>query len=91
MSTYTLPCGSVVHPTVEGALDAVFVLDLTAYAEVGTHVEAVALEGVELVLVASEEDDVMAVDVDGLNPFPGYFLGRGNVVPTVGERRGRLP
>ena len=91
MSTYTLPCGSVVHPTVEGALDAVFVLDLTAYAEVGTHVEAVALEGVELVLVASEEDDVMAVDVDGFDPFPGHFLGRGNVVPAIGKRRGRLP
>lgn len=90
MSTYTLTCGSVVHPTVEGALNAVFVFDLTAYAEVGAHVEAVALEGVELALVASEEDDVVAVDVDGLDPFPRHFLGCSNVVPTIGERRGWL-
>ena len=71
MSTHALPCHSVVHPPVEGALDAVFVLDLAAYAKVGAHVEAVALEGVELSFVASEENDVVSVDVDGLDSFPG--------------------
>jgi len=86
-STYALSGGSAVHPAVEGTLDAVVIFNLAAHPQVSSHVQAVALKGVCLSLLSSEDDDVVAVDIDGLGSPVGQFFAHGCVEPAVGEGR----
>jgi hypothetical protein len=70
-------------PAVEGAGDAV-ALHLAAVAEMGADVGAEGLERADLSILAAEQHDVAAEEVDGFHLSPGQLVGIADVEPAVG-------
>ena len=87
---YGLPGLSLVGPAVKRAHNATVVDHLASHSQVGSHVEAVPLQGIGLSIFPSENHDVPTIDVSR----PGFFLpkitGPGHVIPAIGEWRKRL-